>query len=123
MSTHLLRIRAAEGVLAAFKTDGVKTDASTPGPDQDHWVEEFTSATRLLNLARQIGGPAKLRVIFSDRSLMLENEQQLVLGFLIVKGHPVGKSLRRTMRRTLKRLLAPPQSFSDGLPPIVHPPP
>ena len=29
MSTHLLRIRATEGVLAAFKTDGLKTDAAT----------------------------------------------------------------------------------------------
>ena len=126
MFAELQRITNNDGVLAAFTTDGITARAAIPQKrDTDLWSEEFESAARLLNLTRQIGGPAKLRVIFTEtnRSLMLESEQQLVLGVLIVKGHPVGKSLRRTMRRTLKRLLVPSTLSSDGLPPIVHPPP
>lgn len=119
MSAHLLRIRATEGVLAAFKTDGIRTDAAIPGPNLEHWVEEFVAAARLLTMARQMGQPSELRVIFADRSLVLENERQVTLGVLVVKGHPVGKSLRRTMRRTLRRLLAPPEPSSDSLPPVI----
>jgi hypothetical protein len=101
MKSEVDKLTEAPGILAAAKTeDGTTQLKVSDGGDARRWVS-------LLDASRQVlgaSGSDEVKITFDKYSVVVMRSGNLVLGVVVVKSHPVVKSLKRMLRRAFKRL-------------------
>jgi len=73
--------------------------------ERDQIKEIFAAMLRLLDTLPE--GQEELKITLATQSLLLRQSRGTYVGVVAVKGHPVIKSLQRTVRRAFAKLGAP----------------
>jgi hypothetical protein len=103
MKSEVIKLTEAPGILAASKTQNGTTEleVSSEMSAREHWAQV------LLETSRQVlgaSGSDEIKITFDKYSVVVMQSGPLTLGVVVVKSHPVVKSLKRMLRRAFKRL-------------------
>jgi len=64
----------------------------------------------------------EIRVVLAGETVVLRRNDGVYVGIVVVKGHPVVKSMKRMIRSTLKQMGAPIRREEMARPPAAAPP-
>ena len=119
MKSEVDRLIEAPGILAASKTQNgstvVKADATT---DVRRWQPLLATAEQILTVSRE----DEAKIALSNASVVVMRSGDITIGLVVVKSHPVVKSLKRMVRRAFKRLGSPTKAPAPRQPSITTTP-
>jgi hypothetical protein len=108
MSIVLNKIVANAGIVSVGHRDphnkwvfveGTTSSAPKTEAETKKIHEIFTQALDLLSTSEE----PEVKIMFGDKTLVIQKNEDHVLGIVVCKGHPVVKSLQRMFRKTFSR--------------------
>lgn len=100
MKSETDKLIDAPGIVAAAKHQAGQTELRVSEGDARQWAP-------LLEAARQVlvaSGTDEVKISLDRHTVVLLRSGAVVLGVVVVKSHPVVKSLKRMLRRAFKRM-------------------
>lgn len=100
MKTEVDKLTEVPGILAVSKTVGYTTEVKVSDGDSRPWAPVLGGARKVLDAA----GVDELKVALDKYSVIVMRSGRVTLGVVVIKSHPVVKSLKRMLRRAFKRI-------------------
>lgn len=116
--SRLDEIVQAPGILAvtAGKLDSFEyrfSEGAMPA-DYDRWRQLFAGLARVMLMQSDVN---EARLVLQDYTLLLRYSEDVIVGVVALKGHPVVKSMQRMVRSTFRHLgVKPPETRSRYAP-------
>jgi hypothetical protein len=124
MKSELQKIAQAPGIMAASQTtpdEGTRLEVSEG--DGRRWAPVLAAALQVL----QSSGEGEIKIALEKQTVVMQRSGDVVIGVVVVKSHPVVKSLKRMIRRAFKRVsdamssTAPAPGPGGGFPQVTRP--
>lgn len=100
MKSEVQRLIEAPGIVAAAKTDGAQTQVLVSEGDARRWQPLLAAASHVLDVSHT----DEVKIALEKYSVVAVRSGTVTLGVVVVKSHPVIKSLKRMIRRAFRRL-------------------
>ena len=114
MKTEVDKLTETPGIIAAAKTEGGQTEVKTAEGDARRWAPLLEAARQVL----QVADDDEVKIALDKYTVVVMRAGGVVLGVVVVKSHPIVKSLKRMLRRAFKRMGATVAAPSQRTPSI-----
>lgn len=99
MKSEIQKITDTPGIVAILRSKSGSDEFSQPTvTDNKEWKQILGDAMRLLSLS----GEDEVKVTLDKHTVVVQRSGDIVLGVVVVKSHPVVKSLKRMIRRAFR---------------------
>lgn len=112
----LTKITSTEGVIGACGgqrgalTFSFRHASAMSDGERRRWQDLVQGAVALTERAQ---GHDEIRVVLSEHTILIRRDDDHFAGAIVIKGHPVVKSLQRMVRRVLRLVRPQPQRIPD----------
>lgn len=120
LSQHIDHLLAQDGIEAIVICSGGDT-ASSAEPGSERLVRVLAATITLAATAEAQGFDFATRTVLDKYTLIVERHGTEVIGYAVITGHSIRKSIRRLVRRAAKRKKPFPEART--MPPAVAPQP
>jgi hypothetical protein len=100
MKSEVDRIVDAPGILAACQIEGGDMVVRVPEGSPSRWSPLLEAGRQVLEASMS----DEVKIALESQTVVLMRSGEVVLGVVVIKSHPVVKSLKRMLRRAFKRI-------------------
>jgi hypothetical protein len=123
MKSETDKLIEAPGIVAAAKHQAGQTELRVSEGDAQQWALLLEAARQVLDAS----STDEVKITLDQHTVVLLRSGVVVLGVVVVKPHPVVKSLKRMLRRAFKRMegasaALPVRDAGSGVPSPVSDP-
>lgn len=103
MRSEIDKIIQVPGIIAVCKIENGNEDIKVSRGDAAHWRPLMKGASDVLHAS----GSDEIKIVMAEKTAVIMSSGSVTLGVVVVKSHPVVKSLKRMMRRAFKNFGSP----------------
>ena len=100
MKTEVDKLIETPGIIAAAKTENGQTEVKVAEGDARRWAPLLDAGRQVL----QVADDDEVKIALDKYTVVIMRGGEVTISVVVVKSHPIVKSLKRMLRRAFKRM-------------------